>query len=133
MTKQIRLMTAAVAAFEQWRKTRQHPTEKTPEKLQQQAVVLLEHFPAPQIVAKLNISGNNLKRWSQSAQPSSPSNGVAAFVALPCIDEPERSAPNLNLELTFNNGCHLSLQGDISPELLMALAQSVTTQPGANL
>jgi hypothetical protein len=29
MTKQIRLMTAAVAAFELWRQTRQHPTQKT--------------------------------------------------------------------------------------------------------
>ena len=41
MTKPIQLMTAAVAAFEQWRKIRKHPTEKTPEILQQQVVVLL--------------------------------------------------------------------------------------------
>ena len=133
MTKQNQLMTAAVAAFDQWRKTRQHSTEKTPEMLQQQAVVLLEHFPAPQIVAKLNIKGDSLKRWNQSEQPSSPSNDVAAFVALPCIDEPKQSAPNLNLEVAFNNGCHLRLQGDISPQLLMALTQSITAQPGADL
>jgi hypothetical protein len=132
MTKQIRLMTAAVAAFERWRQTRQHPTQKTPEKRQQQAVVLLEHFPAPQIVAKLNINGNNLKRWDQSAQPSSQSNDVAAFVPLPYIDEPKRPAPDLSLELAFNNGCHLRLQGDISPQLLTALTQSVIAQPGAN-
>jgi hypothetical protein len=133
MTKQIQLMTAAVAAFEQWRKVRQHPTEKTPKTLQQQAVVLLEHFPAPQVVAKPNISGYNLKRWAQSAQGASQSNDVAAFVALPCIEEPERPASNLSLELAFNNGCHLRLQGDISPQLLVALTQSVTAQPGANL
>ena len=100
--------------------------------LQQQAVLLLEHFPAPQIVAKLNISGNNLKRWAKSAQGSAQPNDVTAFVALPWIDESKQPAPNLNLEVAFNNGCHLRLQGDISPDLLMALTQSVTAQPGAN-
>jgi hypothetical protein len=123
MTTPNQLMTAAVAAFEQWRKTRQHPTQRTPQKLQQQAVALLEHFPAPQIVSKLNISGTNLKYWTAQVKNETPE-----FVALPHVDEPEPA--RLNVELTFNNGCQMRLQGDISPELLMALTQGVIAQPG---
>jgi hypothetical protein len=106
------------------------PANTLLKKRQQQAVALLEHFPAPQIVAKLNINGNNLKRWTQAAQPLPQPNDITAFVALPYIDEPTQPAPNLNLELAFNNGCHLTLQGEISPELLVALAQSVTAYRG---
>jgi hypothetical protein len=52
---------------------------------------------------------DHLKRWTQAAQPLSQPNDITAFVALPYIDEPMQPAPNLNLELAFNNGCHLSL------------------------
>lgn len=122
MTNQNQRMTAAVAAFEQWRNARVHPTEKTPNALQKQAVALLPYFSTHEIISTLNISGTNLKRWSGHPKE------VAQFVTLPHVDQPQTQSTGLNLELAFNNGCHLRLQGDISAELLMALTQTVTAQ-----
>jgi hypothetical protein len=119
-------MAATVASFEQWRAQRPHPTQVTPEYLQQQAVALLAHFPSPQVIAKLNISGTNLKRWAE--QPPT-SNQITEFITLPeQADKPEVTP--LNLELAFNNGCLMRLSGDISPAHLTAITQSVTTFGG---
>jgi hypothetical protein len=115
-------MAATVAAFEQWRVQRPHPTQVTPEPLQQQAVALLAHFPSPQIIAKLNISGTNLKRWAEQLPTH---NQVTDFITLPHqTDKPETA--QLNLELAFGNGCLMRLCGDISPAQLTAITQSVT-------
>ncbi|MFT4927400.1 MAG: hypothetical protein ACI8WB_003507 [Phenylobacterium sp.] len=123
MTKQNQLMAAAIAAFEQWRRARVHPTQRTPDPLQQQAVALLEHYAFSQITSTLNISVPNLKRWAQSSPQTSE---IAEFVALPHVRVDEPHQPELSLELAFNNGCHMRLQGDISPEHLIALTQGVT-------
>ena len=120
MTTQNQPMAAAIAAFSQWRKTRVHPTEKTPATLQQQAVALLDHYSVSKITVTLNISGTNLKRWAGLAEHHQ---DVTEFVALPHAVDPTPSP--LNLELTFSNGCHLCLQSDISVELLVALTHKI--------
>jgi hypothetical protein len=125
------LMAATVAAFEQWRANRSHPTQATPKRLCQQAVALLEHFPSLQVISKLNISGTNLKRWAGHGQPPE-QNQVTEFITLPThLDKPEPA--QLNLELTFGNGCLMRLCGDISPAQLTAITQSVTRHDGAAL
>ena len=73
-------MAATVAAFEQWRAQRPHPKQVTPERLQQQAVALLAYFPSPQVIAKLNISGTNLKRWAGELPTQ---NQISEFITLP--------------------------------------------------
>ena len=120
-------MAATVAAFEQWRAQRPHPKQVTPEPLQQQAVALLAHFPSPQVVSKLNISGTNLKRWTGQLPDQ---NQGTEFITLPHhVDKPQTT--QLNLELAFGNGCLMRLCGDISPAQLTAITQSVTAYGGA--
>ena len=128
-------LAAATTAFEQWRSTRTYPKAKTPEALRQQAVALLScHSPATVMKtlrqASLKISGSNLQRWSKQPQQAD-SEAAATFVALPVVDEPVcADAGGLNLELSFNNGCHMRVQGAISPAQLTALAQSAALQAG---
>jgi hypothetical protein len=123
MSNPNQLLTAAVTAFEQWRKTRAYAKVKTPESLRQQAVALLSHHCASTIIKTLKISDSNFKRWLQQSQTIG---GEAEFITLPCVEEPVDTAPaGLNLELTFNSGCQLRLQGDISPAQLTALVQGV--------
>ena len=123
MSDQHQQLTAAATAFEEWRNSRVHTREKTPEALQQQVAALLPHYATSTIKKALKISGSNMKRWSQQPQATS---AEGEFVTLPFDDEPVHTAqPDFNLELTFNNGCRLRLQGDISPAQLSALAQSV--------
>jgi hypothetical protein len=85
-------MAATVAAFEQWQAQRPYPKQVTPALLQQQAVALLAHFPSPQIVAKLNISGINLKRYPGQLPTD---NQMTKFITLPQqADKPQaRSCP----------------------------------------
>ena len=127
MANQNQQLSAVATAFEQWRNTRAYPKVKTPETLRQQAVALLAHYSASTIIKTLNISGTNMQRWSQQSQASS---SEAEFVTLPYVAEPVRADAGLNLELTFNNGCQLRLQGDISPAQLLALAQGVNSPAG---
>jgi hypothetical protein len=122
-------LAAAVTAFEQWRKTRAYAKVKTPEPLRQQVVALLSHYPASIIIKTLKISRSNMKRWSQQSQNSPAEN---QFVALAAVDEATHPEPlGLDLELTFNSGCQLRLQGDISPAQLTALVQGVNTSAEA--
>ena len=121
------LMSSTVAAFAQWRATRVHSTQTTPIKLQQQAVALLDHFSSSQVTANLNISGTNIKRWVAD------NNGQDDFILLPdVVAEPPKTS-QLNLELTFGNGCLMRLNGDISPAQLTAITQSVAVQNGMTL
>lgn len=120
MTTQNQPMAAAIAAFEQWRNRRVHPTEKTPVTLQQQAVALLDHYCVSQITSTLNVSSTNLKRWAGLSEHHQDD---TEFVTLPHVVDP--SPPRLTLELAFSNGCHLCLQGDISAELLVALTHEI--------
>ena len=119
-------MAATVAAFEQWRAQRPHSTQVTPESLKQQAVALLAHFPSPQINAKLNISGTNLKRWAEQLPAQ---NQITEFITLPHQPDKPQAAQS-NLELSFGNGCLMRLSGDISPAQLTAITQSVTAYSG---
>ena len=119
-------LAATATAFEQWRNARTYSTAKTPEPLKQQAVALLSCHSPSAIMKALGISGGNIKRWSQ--QPQQADGEATTFVALPAVDEP--APTGLNLELTFSNGCHLRLQGDISPAQLTALEQSAALQQG---
>ncbi|MFT5163141.1 MAG: hypothetical protein ACI9FJ_001726 [Alteromonadaceae bacterium] len=47
------------------------------------------------------------------------------FITLPREDIPPTA--EFNLELTFGNGCHMRLCGDISPAQRSAITVSVTT------
>jgi hypothetical protein len=102
MPNQNPTLSAAAAAFEQWRNTRAYAKVKTPESLRQQAVALLSNYPASTIIKTLKINSSHLKRGSQQLS-AIPSEGQ--FVILPCVEEPVNAAPaGLNLELAFNNG-----------------------------
>ena len=85
-------------------------------------MVLLDHFPTPQVVAKLNINSTILKRWANDTKEQ------GDFIALPDVIEPLPQAAQLNLELAFANGCVMRLDGDISPAQLTAITQSVAAQ-----
>ena len=122
MTTLNSLMAAAVEAFEQWRGTRANPTERTPEPLQRQAVALLEYYSANQITATLAISGANLKSWAETIRQQD----VVDFVPLSLAGQ--TNATDLNIELSFHNGCRMSLQGNVSAGLLVTLAQGLANQ-----
>jgi seryl-tRNA(Sec) selenium transferase len=118
------LLAATVAAFERWRTNRTSATQTTPPALQQQAVALLDNFSSSKIVIALNISGTNLKRWAGQLSPANGQLVATEFITLPREDNPPTA--ELNLELTFGNGCHMRLCGDISPAQLSAITVSVT-------
>jgi hypothetical protein len=116
------MMALAITAFKQWRDTRVNRAVKTPVSLQAQAVALIAYFPSSQITAALNLSGANIKRWSEQAQDKQ---NLTEFVALPAIETP--SAVSLSVAVVFNNGCHMRLCGELSPAQLTAITQSVAT------
>ncbi len=114
------MMASAITAFKQWRDTRVNRAVKTPVILQAQATALLLYFPSSKVTIALNISGTNLKRWSELAQDKQ---SLTEFVSLPSLEAP--STPSLSVEVVFNNGCHLRLCGELSPAQLTAITQSV--------
>jgi hypothetical protein len=97
---------------------------KTPENLRQQAVVLLDHFSSSKIVSALSFSGTGLKRWSLDDNAE-----LTEFVTLPTIGN--AAITSLNVELSFGNGCHMRLCGEISPAQLTAITQTVTAHSRA--
>ena len=121
MTSPEKMMASAITAFKQWRETRVNRTVKTPVALQLQAVDLLTHFPSSKITSILNISGTNLKCWSKQQDKQS----QTEFITLPPIEAP--SSASLSVTLTFNNGAHMCLCGELSPAQLTAITQSAAT------
>jgi len=120
------MMASAITVFKQWRETRVNRSAKTPSAVQAKAVALLAHFSSSKITSALNISGTNLKRWSNQLQDKQ---SLTEFVALPSIDEPS-TAP-LSLSLVFNNGANMHLCGELSPIQLTAIIQSVAASSRA--
>jgi hypothetical protein len=104
------MMASAIVAFELWRENKGYCAAKIPENLRQQAVALLDHFSSSKIVSALSLSGTGLKRWS--------------------LDD-NAAITSLNVELSFGNGCHMRLCGEISPAQLTAITQTVTAHSRA--
>jgi hypothetical protein len=120
-----KMMVSTIAAFKQWRQTRVHRTVKTPLILQTQAAALLAHFSYSKITSALNISGTNLKCWFEQQDKQS----QTEFITLPPLDAP--SSTSLSVTLTFNNGAHMCLCGELSPDQLTAITQSVAASSRA--
>jgi len=116
-------MASAITAFKQWRETRLNRAVKTPIILQAQAADLLADFPFSKITSALHISGTNLKCWSKQQDKQS----QTEFITLPPIDVP--LSASLSVTLTFNNGSHMSLCGELSPAQLTAITQSIAASP----
>jgi hypothetical protein len=118
------MMNAAITAFQLWRENKKGRSVQTPAVLRQQAVALRKYFSSSKITSALNISGSNIKSWSKPVQDKQ---GQPEFITLPSVDA-ALTAPipaPLNLQITFANGCHMQLCGDISPAQLTAITQSV--------
>jgi hypothetical protein len=112
-----------VEAFELWRKNRVSRRSATPQALRQQAVELLEHCSSSKVTAMLRISGTQLKQWREAVEPSPTSSD---FIRLPGQGAREPVAnDHLSVELRLCNGAALTLSGDISQALLVAMLQEV--------
>lgn len=122
-----KMMVSTITAFKQWRETRVNRAVKTPIELQMQAAALLAYFSFSKITSALCISGTNLKCWSKQQDKQS----QTEFITLPPIDAP--SSTSLSVTLTFNNGSHMSLCGELSPAQLTAITQSVAASPRLSL
>ena len=120
-------LTTTVAAFEHWRTTRTSTGAKIPSNLRQLAVDLLPHYRISLVIRTLRISHSQLKVW-QGIKPSN--NKQTRFVELPAINE-STSSEAINLTITFSNGCHLKLGGELTT--LCRVVQSLATQAEAGL
>ena len=119
--------------FEHWRTHRKSRKESTPMYLQEQAVALLENYPATEIAKALRISGANFKRWRSplSATPAKKNN---TFVELPGLQahgsQSGLQSEHLKINLRNHDGIEVTLQGSLSPELLTALLKSIGFNSG---
>ena len=115
-------LSLVVAAFEQWRLSKNGRPTATPLPLRHQAVALLDSYAACNIVKALRLSGSQLKSWASAssvcAQPP-------VFVHLPLTSAP--SHPAFSVALHFRQGGQLMLSGDISPQLLGMLVREMNT------
>ena len=113
-------LSRVVIAFEQWRKNRKGRQARTPTSLRQQAVALLDNYSSSKITSLLRISGTQLKQWVGSLQVA---NKPDPFVHLPLSSDTQHKS--LNLQLHFRHGEQLTLSGDISLDLIMAMIQEM--------
>lgn len=113
-----------IAAFEQWRQTKNKHQTIIPTPLRQQAVALLDAYSSSKITAALRLSGSQLKSWAEvhhvDEQPP-------VFVQLPPVAElaPSSSVTPHSIALHFRHGGKLLLSGDISPALLGAIIREM--------
>lgn len=126
MKNQPTLETVA-AAFKQWRETRQHFSVKTPAVLREQAIALLQSYPAKQVKGTLGLSATTLSAWRQqtSEQPTSP-----PFVALPRLTQLTPAPVPLHITLQNSQGVQLTITGTPTPEQLIALVQGLQCHAG---
>lgn len=111
-----------IAAFEQWRQTKNKHQTIIPTPLRQQAVALLDEYSSSKITAALRLSGSQLKSWAEvhhvDEQPP-------LFVHLPLA--PALPKQTLGIALHFRHGGQLTLSGDISTALLGAIIREMNT------
>jgi hypothetical protein len=121
-------------AFRQWRFTRSAGSN-TPKSLQQQAVSLLAHYPATQVIKALGTNSVALKRWQDERDdtPLHDTPRAPAFIPLQGMLTPPASEPAIHVTLEHPNGTCLTVQGALSPQHLAALAASVAAPPGGAL
>lgn len=117
----------AVTCFNEWRDTRIKPGVKIPQNLRHQALDLLPHYPISHITKALRVSSAQIKSW-QGIKPKKKQ--VASFVTLPKADIP-CPTERLSIEVSFNNGCHLKLNGDLSDGTVCALIGVLSERAGS--
>ena len=61
-------LTEVNADFKNWRSNKPYSSEPVPERLRQQAISLLEQYPASKICSTLAISASQFKKWCQLAE-----------------------------------------------------------------
>ena len=111
-----------IAAFEQWRQTKNKHQTIIPTPLRQQAVALLDEYSSSKITAALRLSGSQLKSWAgvHHVDEKPPT-----FVHLPLTAAlPQQT---LSIALHFRHGGQLTLSGEISPVLLSAIIRDMNT------
>lgn len=111
-----------IAAFEQWRLTKNKHQTIIPTPLRQQAVALLDEYSSSKITAALRLSGSQLKSWA-GLHPLDEQ--ALAFVQLPRVSAlPQQT---LSIALHFRHGGQLTLSGEMSPALLSAIIREMNT------
>jgi hypothetical protein len=115
-------LSRVVAAFEQWRQTKNKQHTTIPSRLRQQAVALLDEYSSSKITSALRLSGAQLKNWAgvQHIDEQPP-----VFVHLPLACALPHQA--LSIALHFRQGGQLTLSGEISPALLSAMIREMNT------
>ena len=113
-------LSSVIAAFELWRHNKNGRQTPTPAPLRQQAVALLDNYSSSKITSLLRISGTQLKQWVGSLQVA---NKPDPFLHLPLSSDTQHKS--LNLQLHFRHGEQLTLSGDISLDLIMAMIQGM--------
>ena len=110
-----------VVAFELWRNNRGSRKSPTPQALRKQAIDLLEHCSCSKVTSMLRISGSQLKQWRESVKPNQTS---PDFFRLPVQGEAHHIVnEHPRIELRFCNGAALTLSGEVSQALLVAMIQ----------
>ena len=108
-------LTKVNANFKHWRNNKPYSSEPVPETLRQQAISLLEQYPASKICGTLTISGSQLKKWCETAGTQAAS---AAFIELPADNVVESKPSPGALELRFSNGHQLLLSGHFDVDVI---------------
>lgn len=120
MTSQSSLEHVA-SSFHAWRKQRSGRTVRTPETLRQQAVGLLTHHTASEIIQSLKITRSMLKTWQQTQEVAAAS---AEFISLPgTVSDPPSAA--LQITLRYPGGTELQLAGSLSPAHIAAVVEGL--------
>ncbi len=115
MTNQDRLNSLS-SEFQQWRLTRKHPREKTPQFLKEKALELSQYYSSGHIKTALNIADSTFHKWRKQATII---DEPREFIVVP--EEPNAISDEMILELACKNGNRLQLSGAITPELLAVI------------
>ena len=115
-------LTEVNADFKNWRSNKPYSSEPVPERLRQQAISLLEQYPASKICSTLAISASQFKKWCQLAEIRSTR---TEFIELPAEGLVETKPSPIALELRLSNGHQLQLSGHFDIDIITQIIKEV--------
>lgn len=99
------------AQFEQWRQTRSNRSERIPQALWDQAVVLARVLPPTRVAQHLRLSTNDLKKQiAMQLEPQAAAHTSTGFVEVPPDTYQPIATPTTEIELQRKDGARLRLQ-----------------------
>ena len=95
--------------FEQWRRTRSHPSERIPQRLWKQAAALSRVLPYSRVAQHVRVSPSDLKKHMATPRASKSATSPR-FVEVPTLSARSSTTQVMEMELERPDGARLRLR-----------------------